>query len=119
VDCVIVGADRVARNGDVANKIGTYTHAVLARHHGIPFFVAAPRSTLDPNTPSGQNIPIEERASEEVTQLFGRSIVPEGVTARHPAFDITPAELVSALITEEGVVHAPSWDNLTPFMTKG
>jgi methylthioribose-1-phosphate isomerase len=108
VHAVIVGADRVAANGDVANKIGTYMVAVLAHRHGIPFYVAAPLSTIDLETPNGQAIPIEERASAEVTAVSGMRIAPEGVSARHPAFDVTPAELVTALITERGVVHAPN-----------
>jgi methylthioribose-1-phosphate isomerase len=112
VDCVIVGADRIARNGDVANKIGTYSLAVLARAHGIPFYVAAPTSTIDLETPDGDHIPIEERASSEVTWLAGRRIAPEGVEARHPAFDVTPAGLVTALITERGVARPPSEESI-------
>ncbi len=107
IDLVVVGADRIARNGDVANKIGTYTHAVLARAHGIPFYVAAPISTLDLDTPSGREIPIEERASDEVVTLAGHRIAPEGVTALHPAFDITPAELITAIVTERGIARPP------------
>jgi len=103
VDCVVVGSDRIAANGDVANKIGTYTVAVLAKQHGIPFYVAAPTSTIDLDTPSGAEIPIEERAASEVTHIKGHAIAPEGVAVRHPAFDITPAELVTAIITELGV----------------
>jgi methylthioribose-1-phosphate isomerase len=112
VDIVIVGADRVAANGDVANKIGTYTLAVLAREHGIPFYVAAPISTLDFNTPDGAAIPIEHRTSEEVVTLAGVRLAPEGVAARHPAFDVTPARLVSAIITEAGVARAPYLESL-------
>jgi methylthioribose-1-phosphate isomerase len=104
VQAVIVGCDRVAANGDVANKIGTYMVAVLARRHRIPFYVACPLATIDPATPSGEAIPIEERASEEVTDIGGVRWAPAGVKARHPAFDVTPAELVTALITERGVV---------------
>lgn len=107
IDLVVVGADRIARNGDVANKIGTYTVAVLARRHGIPFYVAAPTSTLDIACPSGSEIPIEERADEEVTHVFGVRVTPEGVAVRNPAFDVTPAELVTAIITESGVARAP------------
>jgi methylthioribose-1-phosphate isomerase len=107
VQAVIVGADRVAANGDVANKIGTYMVAVLARRHNVPFYVACPLSTIDLETPNGDAIPIEERASAEVTGYGGVSWSPVGVLARHPAFDVTPAELVSALITERGVVLAP------------
>ncbi len=107
VDAVIVGADRIARNGDVANKIGTYNVAVLARHHGIPFYVAAPWSTIDPSLPSGEAIPIEERDAAEVTVAGGQRIGPEGVAVYNPAFDVTPAELVTAIITEKGVYRAP------------
>lgn len=106
VTCVIVGADRIAANGDVANKVGTYTHAVLARRHGVPFYVAAPSSTLDPSTPDGSRIPIEERGSEEVTHLAGTRVAAEGVRVRNPAFDVTPWSLVTAIITERGV-HRP------------
>jgi len=105
VDAVIVGADRVAANGDVANKIGTYPLAVLARRHGIPFYVAAPRSTIDPRCPSGERIPIEERAAAELTEGFGVRTAPAGVYVHAPAFDVTPAELVDALVTEAGIVR--------------
>jgi len=107
VDVVIVGADRIAANGDVANKIGTYPLAVLARRHGMPFYVAAPLSTFDPKIPDGSHIPIEERPAEEVTGYRGKRWAPEGVKVRNPAFDVTPAELVSALITERAVVPQP------------
>jgi methylthioribose-1-phosphate isomerase len=107
LDAVIVGADRVAANGDVANKVGTYTLAVLARAHRLPFFVAAPLSTVDLATPSGEAIPIEERAADEVTSLAGVRIAPDGVTVRNPAFDVTPHALVTAIITEAGVVRRP------------
>jgi len=107
VDLVVVGADRIAANGDVANKIGTYALAVLARAHGIPFYVAAPLSTVDLATASGDQIPIEQRSPEEVLHFAGRPIAPEGVAAVHPAFDVTPAELVSAVITERGLVWPP------------
>ena len=107
VAAVIVGADRIARCGDVANKIGTYSLAVLARAHLIPFFVAAPRSTLDLSLPNGSFIPIEERSSAEVTTLAGTAIAPAGVAARHPAFDITPARLITAIITDGGVAYPP------------
>jgi methylthioribose-1-phosphate isomerase len=106
-DAVIVGADRIAANGDTANKVGTYTVAVLANAHGIPFYVAAPLSTIDPRCPSGAHIPIEERSSSEVTEMLGTRMAPEGVTARHPAFDVTPARLITAIITERGVLRAP------------
>ena len=107
IACVVVGADRIAANGDVANKIGTYALAVLARHHGLPFLVAAPWSTVDLATPSGDSIPIEERDSDEVLVMAGHRIAPVGVSARYPAFDVTPAGLVSAIVTERGVVRAP------------
>lgn len=106
VDAVIVGTDRVAANGDVANKIGTYSLAVLCKHHGIPFYVAAPLSTLDPGTARGAEIEIEERSAEEVTSVRGQKIAPD-VAVRHPAFDVTPAELVTAIVTEKGVIRAP------------
>jgi methylthioribose-1-phosphate isomerase len=112
ISCVVVGADRIAANGDVANKIGTYALAVLARHHGLPFYVAAPWSTVDLATPDGEAIPIEERGGEEVTLVEGRPIAPPGVPARYPAFDVTPAELVGAIVTERGVVRAPHADAL-------
>ena len=107
VDKVIVGADRIARNGDVANKIGTFPLALAARRHGIPFYVAAPYSTLDPTLATGEEIPIEERAPEEVTRFGGVSVAPEGVGVYNPAFDVTPAELVSAIITDVGVFEPP------------
>jgi methylthioribose-1-phosphate isomerase len=112
VDLVVVGADRIAANGDVANKIGTYSLAVLARENGIPFYVAAPISTVDLSIESGAEIPIEERSSREVTEMSGSRIAPEGVTAAHPAFDVTPARLVTAIITERGVVRAPYSESL-------
>ena len=112
VDLVVVGADRVAANGDVANKIGTYGLAVLARAHELPFYVAAPSSTVDLATPDGAGIPIEERGREEVAEFGGRPVVPAGVPVRHPAFDVTPAGLVSALVTERGVVEAPDRERL-------
>lgn len=108
IDAVIVGADRVAANGDVANKIGTYGVAVLARRHGIPFYVAAPLSTLDVATASGEDIPIEERSPDEVTGYGAEQWAAPGVAVSNPVFDITPAELVTALICERGVVHAPN-----------
>ncbi|HYB12358.1 MAG TPA: S-methyl-5-thioribose-1-phosphate isomerase [Myxococcota bacterium] len=107
IDLIVVGADRIAANGDVANKIGTYGLAVLAREHGIPFYVAAPLSTVDLATPCGDAIPIEERGRAEVAEIQRRAIVPEGVPVRHPAFDITPARLVTAIVTERGVARAP------------
>jgi methylthioribose-1-phosphate isomerase len=107
ITCVVVGADRIAANGDVANKIGTYAVAVLARHHGIPFYVAAPWSTFDVSLPTGAGIPIEERPADEVVRIFGRLVAPEGVPARYPAFDVTPAGLVTAIVTERGVLRPP------------
>ncbi|MAF27079.1 MAG: S-methyl-5-thioribose-1-phosphate isomerase [Gemmatimonadota bacterium] len=107
VDCVVVGSDRIAANGDVANKIGTYPLAVLAREHDIPFFVVAPLSTVDPATPSGEGIPIEERAPEEVTEPRGVRFAPLGVNAFNPAFDVTPARFVTAIVTDRGIARAP------------
>ncbi len=107
VDVVVVGADRIARNGDVANKIGTYSVALLARAHGIPFYVAAPISTLDLSLSDGSQIPIEERAPEEVTHHAGRRLAPEGVRVVNPAFDVTPASCVDAIITERGIARPP------------
>jgi len=107
VDAVVVGADRIAANGDVANKIGTYTIAVLARENAVPFYVAAPVSTIDLATPSGDAIPIEERAPEEITHHGGRRMAPEGVAVRNPAFDITPHRYVTAIITERGIARPP------------
>ncbi len=112
IDAVVVGADRIAANGDVANKIGTYMVAVLAQKHGIPFYVAAPVSTLDLSLPDGSHIPIEERSAEEVVTLNKTRIAPEGIQAAHPAFDVTPNELVSAIITEKGVARAPYAESL-------
>jgi methylthioribose-1-phosphate isomerase len=107
VTCAIVGADRIAANGDTANKIGTYQVALAAREHGVPFYVAAPWSTVDPTRPNGDEIPIEERSSAEVTELAGRQLAPTGVPARNPAFDVTPARLIAAIVTETGVHRPP------------
>jgi methylthioribose-1-phosphate isomerase len=112
LDLVIVGADRIAANGDVANKIGTYMLAVLAQRHRLPFYVAAPLSTFDSRTPDGSKIPIEERASEEMTGYRGARWAPEGIRVRNPAFDVTPAELITAIICEKAVVQAPSRERL-------
>jgi methylthioribose-1-phosphate isomerase len=112
VDCIIVGADRIVANGDVANKIGTYSLAVLAKAHGLPFYVAAPSSTVDLSLASGDLIPIEERSAAEVTHLGGQPIAPDGVQAAHPAFDITPHELITAIITERGVIYPPFEEGL-------
>ena len=107
VDLVIVGADRIAANGDVANKIGTYSLAVLAHVHQVPFYVAAPTSTIDVASATGTDIPIEDRDPDEVLVLGGRRLAPAGADARNPAFDVTPARLVSAVITEHGICRAP------------
>jgi len=112
VDAVIVGTDRVAANGDVANKIGTYMVAVLAARHGIPFYVACPLSTIDLSVTSGGQIPIEERASSEVTGFRDTQWAAAGVQVRNPSFDVTPADLVSAIITEKGIVHSPTEEKL-------
>lgn len=107
VDLVLVGADRIARNGDTANKIGTYGLAVLAAWHKIPFYVAAPSSTFDPSLSSGKEIPIEERAWEEVTRIQGKEVAPSGVQVYNPAFDVTPHRLIKAIITEKGIIRKP------------
>lgn len=107
IAAVFVGADRVAANGDAANKIGTYQLAVVARHHGVPFYVVAPFSTVDLQTPTGEQIPIEQRGATEVTVVRGVSIAPEGVDVFHPAFDVTPSELIAGVVTERGVAQAP------------
>jgi methylthioribose-1-phosphate isomerase len=113
INAVIVGADRIAANGDVANKIGTYTVAVLAKEHGIPFYVAAPWSTVDLETPDGNAIPIEQRSPKEVTHLAGKQIAPDGVKVENPAFDVTPSKYVTAIITERGVARAPYQETLS------
>jgi methylthioribose-1-phosphate isomerase len=112
IGCVVVGADRIAANGDVANKIGTYSVAVLARENGVPFFVAAPISTLDLTLASGAQIPIEERAAAEVTHVFGHAVAPQGTAVKNPAFDVTPARYVTGIITENGVAQAPYEESL-------
>jgi methylthioribose-1-phosphate isomerase len=112
IAAIVVGADRIAANGDVANKIGTYTVAVLAKEHGIPFYVAAPISTVDLETPDGSGIPIEQRNGKEVTHIAGKQMVPDGVGVENPAFDVTPAEYVAAIITERGVAKAPYEESL-------
>ncbi len=109
---VVVGADRIAANGDVANKIGTYALAVLAKENGVPFYVAAPISTLDLNTASGDDIPIEQRAAAEVTHVFGVPVAPEGIAVENPAFDVTPNRYVTAIVTERGVARAPYTESL-------
>ncbi len=112
VDAVVVGCDRVAANGDVANKIGTYGIAVLAKRHGVPFYVAGPTSSIDLDCASGKDIPIEQRNPNEVSHIFGRAIAPKGIKVFNPAFDVTPQELISALITENGVIHPPYAHNI-------
>jgi len=112
IGAIVVGADRIAANGDVANKIGTYTVAVLAKEHGIPFYVAAPISTIDLATADGNGIPIEQRNAKEVTHIAGRQMVPEGVAVENPAFDVTPAKYVAAIITERGIAKAPFGESL-------
>jgi len=112
IDCVIVGADRIAANGDVANKIGTYTLAVLAKESKIPFYVAAPTSTIDLSLSSGDKIPVEERSPEEVTHIQGVAIAPEGIDVANPAFDITPNQYISAIITERGIIRKPYTEGL-------
>jgi len=112
INAVVVGADRIAANGDVANKVGTYTVAILAKEHGIPFYVAAPTSTVDLETPDGSGIPIEQRAATEVTHLAGKQIAPDGVLVENPAFDVTPHQYVTAIITERGVARAPYGESL-------
>jgi methylthioribose-1-phosphate isomerase len=104
IQAVIAGADRIAANGDVANKIGTYGLAVLARAHGIPFYIAAPSSTFDLSLPDGSAIPIEERSPEEVTMHAGVRMAPDGITARNPAFDVTPHDLITCIVTEKGLI---------------
>ena len=112
VDLVVVGADRIAANGDVANKVGTYSVAVLAKEHGIPFYVAAPMSTIDLNTKDGGGIPIEERNAREVTHVGSSRLTPEGARVRNPAFDVTPAKYVTAIITERGIARPPYSESL-------
>jgi methylthioribose-1-phosphate isomerase len=109
---VVVGADRIAANGDTANKIGTYAVALLAREHGIPFYVAAPLSTIDLGTADGAHIPIEERAAKEVTHVAGTQLAPDGARVWNPAFDVTPHHLIAGIITERGIVRAPYTESL-------
>jgi methylthioribose-1-phosphate isomerase len=116
IAAIVVGADRIAANGDVANKIGTYTVAVLAKEHGIPFYVAAPFSTIDLATPDGSKIPIEQRNPREVTHFAGKLVTPEGVGIENPAFDVTPAKYVTAVITEGGIARAPYQESFRRLM---
>ncbi len=119
IGCVVVGADRIAANGDVANKVGTYSVAVLAKENGVPFYVAAPVSTLDLTLASGEQIPIEERPEREVTHVGGVHLAPEGISVANPAFDVTPNRYVSAIITEKGVARAPFIDTLRALCGQG
>ncbi|HWY03878.1 MAG TPA: S-methyl-5-thioribose-1-phosphate isomerase [Candidatus Acidoferrum sp.] len=112
IGAIVVGADRIAANGDVANKIGTYTVAILAKEHEIPFYVAAPISTVDLACPDGSRIPIEQRNAKEMTHIGGKQVVPDGVEVENPAFDVTPAKYVAAIITEKGIARAPYEDSL-------
>ncbi|MDQ1521447.1 MAG: methylthioribose-phosphate isomerase [Actinomycetota bacterium] len=116
VDCVVVGADRIAANGDVANKVGTYALAVLAHHHDLPFYVAAPTSTIDLDTPDGAAIVVEQRDEAELTTFAGVRVAPEAVGAHNPAFDVTPAALVTAIVTEQGILRPPSAAPLARFV---
>jgi len=117
VDAVVVGCDRVAANGDVANKIGTYMIAVLAKRHGIPFYVAGPTSSIDINCPSGNDIPIEQRDPKEVSHMFGKPLAPKGMKVFNPAFDVTAQELVTAIITEKGVINPPYQKNIRNYVS--
>ena len=119
IQAVVVGADRIAANGDVANKIGTYNVAILAKEHGLPFYVAAPWSTIDLATATGDSIPIEERPAVEVTHHGGKQLTPNGVGIRNPAFDVTPARYITAIITERGVLRAPFGDSLRAMVQVG
>jgi methylthioribose-1-phosphate isomerase len=119
VDLVIVGADRIAANGDVANKVGTYSLAVLAGHHRVPFYVAAPTSTIDLHTPNGGAIRIEERDPDEVRAFGGRPVAPEGAAVRNHAFDVTPAALVTAIVTEVGIARRPYGRSLASHVRRG
>jgi methylthioribose-1-phosphate isomerase len=119
IDAVLVGADRIARNGDVCNKIGTYSVAVLAREHKLPFYVCAPLSTFDLELTHGGLIRIEQRAPEEVTEAFGQRTAPEGVRVYNPAFDITPARLVTAIVTEIGVIEHPDAASVEAALRRG
>lgn len=118
VQAVIVGADRIAANGDAANKIGTYTVAVLAQRHKIPFYVAAPSSTFDLSLTTGDEIPIEERSAEEITSPYGRRVAPEGINVYNPAFDVTPAELITTIITEKGLIRPVNAENVKRVLAK-
>jgi methylthioribose-1-phosphate isomerase len=112
IAAVVVGADRIAANGDTANKIGTYSVAILAKEHGIPFYIAAPFNTIDPATPNGAAIPIEQRSAREVTHVHGVQVTPDGIGIQNPAFDVTPAKYIAAIITERGVLRAPYTESI-------
>lgn len=118
IQFAVVGADRIAANGDVANKIGTYGHAVLCHAHGVPFTVAAPWSTIDLATPTGASIPIEERSRDEVARVGDRVLVPDGVPCRHPAFDVTPARYVRAIYTERGAISVADGESPSAFAAR-
>ncbi len=112
INCIITGADRIATNGDAANKIGTYTLAVLAHENEIPFYIAAPTTTIDPVITSGDDILIEERGAEEITQILGISIAPDGINAANPAFDVTPHRYITAIVTEKGIIEPPYTESI-------
>ena len=118
INAAVVGADRIAANGDVANKIGTYSVAILAKEHGIPFYVAAPWSTVDLATPDGDHIPIEQRAAREVTHMAGKQLTPDGIRVENPAFDVTPHRYIAAIITERGIARAPYSESLQSLTDK-
>jgi methylthioribose-1-phosphate isomerase len=119
VDLCLVGCDRVAANGDTANKIGTYNLALVARAHGVPFYVAAPTSTIDLAVPNGDAIPIEERSPREITHVGDEWITPEGVSVANPAFDVTPAEYITAIVTEAGIAYPPYESSLRALVKRG
>jgi methylthioribose-1-phosphate isomerase len=119
INATVVGADRIAANGDVANKIGTYSVAVLAKEHGVPFYVAAPFSTIDMDTPDGGKIPIEQRSIEEITHIAGKAIAPEGVAVENPAFDVTPASYITCIVTERGIARQPYAESLAKLAAAG
>jgi len=116
IQAVITGADRIAANGDVANKIGTYGLAILAKHHQIPFYVAAPSNTFDLSLRTGKGIPIEQRSSDEITHGFGKQTAPDGINTYNPAFDVTPAELITAIITEQGIISPVSSETIAALL---
>jgi len=118
IDKIFVGADRIASNGDTANKIGTYSLAVLAAYHKVPFYVVAPISTFDLKLRTGNQIPIEERSADEVTSISGKRIAPRGVKVYNPAFDVTPAKLITAIVTEKGIIKLKAKRGLTPLSKK-